>query len=837
MSGINQENRKKILDVLRNERNEIQKLLKQKSSGSQKRISQDKQKEQIVIHDQAEEQSNLFQQQNLFNQIPSNSNSKRNSILSEDGDLNQQGSEHNSDSNALSAQNYNYTFNKYHNQILLDQMKLSKEQIEENQRYLNRDMIEQDQELEEDEDEDELNEVNNQNHYNQQEQHFQEDDHQYQNSYYQNASNNQHLEYENQQQSSQYGEQYQGEPNYNQVKHDNFLQLENAQNKTRQKSQNQNKYNANSQKENNSQQKYFISDKPVKNQESLRVNKSHQDLTHNKRGKDEQVKNAKNTVKDLKNKLLNLKEQKDKKQKELIQHRIEDQDKKKHEHIFHAQCKLSSEQELLRKNIHKDPLTEEERCSAWLRLYDDKKQFYEQNEQEKKRIEETKIIANCSKNPEINLLSKVIAENKNKENNLPVEERLNLEAMKYRQKVQKQQYEKQQKETEDLTFKPQIYSQPLQQKPPIYERFTEIAKKKQEIIHQLKLKEQSTFQPQINPKSAEIAETKINNKDVAERLNQEFFEQQKRKEKLQTQVYEEVNKECKFHPQTNPASIQIAKQLPLYDGRADVVQRQQVLEKQSRDKKQRVAQELEKDKCSFKPEINQISEILVYENQGRLTETQDQKIERMYKKEIEMRKMKNEQRQKEYESQMTFTPSINEVSRYIVNDKSRDLDELAYNFTGKMHIKMLQEEKEFEKMKECSFYPSTSQSIKYMHVPAYYNQEKCHKSVKMEVQTKEKKLREQKKQYINKELKECTFTPTINKNKKVDKKQNIDRVKGLENFLQNKDRAERQKQERIHKEDQVFNIHKRYDTETRQSYTKPQPFKLSHYNKQQLSVQ
>ena len=83
------------------------------------------------------------------------------------------------------------------------------------------------------------------------------------------------------------------------------------------------------------------------------------------------------------------------------------------------------------------------------------------------------------------------------------------------------------------------------------------------------------------------------------------------------------------------------------------------------------------------------------------------------------------------------------------------------------------------------------------------------------------------------EVKDCTFKPRIN-NQKENRQPTVKgtiEVKGLDKFLENKDRKKKLEQERKEREEKVFCLEKNYKFENHETHTVPKPFPFSKVKK------
>ena len=96
----------------------------------------------------------------------------------------------------------------------------------------------------------------------------------------------------------------------------------------------------------------------------------------------------------------------------------------------------------------------------------------------------------------------------------------------------------------------------------------------------------------------------------------------------------------------------------------DFYDRQQAfLEKQIEKREAIKNQHSDHAKCTFKPEINVTSEIIVESDPKRGNETEEDKFMRLYKKDQQKKEVVKEMLEKELYSDYTFQPKINRISK------------------------------------------------------------------------------------------------------------------------------------------------------------------------------
>ena len=76
------------------------------------------------------------------------------------------------------------------------------------------------------------------------------------------------------------------------------------------------------------------------------------------------------------------------------------------------------------------------------------------------------------------------------------------------------------------------------------------------------------------------------------------------------------------------------------------------------------------------------------------------------------------------------------------------------------------------------------------------------------------------------ELKDCAFKPNINKRPLTSPQKEVP-VKGMDKFLQMKEKKKKMEQEQKEREEKLFAIEKKYKNNGHGTYTVPKPFPLS----------
>jgi hypothetical protein len=206
--------------------------------------------------------------------------------------------------------------------------------------------------------------------------------------------------------------------------------------------------------------------------------------------------------------------------------------------------------------------------------------------------------------------------------------------------------------------------------PSVFERQEQrlrIAKEEAAARRDQSMMKECTFKPQTSRTSAMYAVNQISLEERIERLSKPSAAAQKEKEAKRREAEEKEAAECTFHPQINQRSKLIVEGHPPVEQRLHMAQDEKVA---SRERLKRMKEEEELKKLTFAPQINATSLHLaaanperrpLYERVGELQREKDEKLHRLRMRRIE-------------EENLTFTPHIDEVSAALA--KARRAGEL-----------------------------------------------------------------------------------------------------------------------------------------------------------------
>merc|ERR1712232_296510 len=145
------------------------------------------------------------------------------------------------------------------------------------------------------------------------------------------------------------------------------------------------------------------------------------------------------------------------------------------------------------------------------------------------------------------------------------------------------------------------------------------------------------------------------------------------------------------------------------------------------------------------------------------------------------------------------------------------------NERSKQSKRILSKEAEEQIRQECTFKPRTN-PVQVMNKPINYAEpERVVTDIENQRRRREERLQQQRREKEYEQLRECSFVPTVNDGSPVKAKGPVI-VRGLGRYLELRELARRQEEEKKEREDKVFI---RSTTKRPEPYTIPQPFNLS----------
>jgi hypothetical protein len=242
--------------------------------------------------------------------------------------------------------------------------------------------------------------------------------------------------------------------------------------------------------------------------------------------------------------------------------------------------------------------------------------------------------------------------------------------------------------------------------------------------------ERKFYKPKISSKSKEIIMRNTNrsfNDDTHDRLYRQAIKKQKNK------IPDAELNECTFSPQLCYSST-------LGGNIDDFLERQKIYDDIKKDRMDRkLSKSIEDRTYTFSPQINITSDILVRADENRLKENQEDKINRLYKKNYDKIKSRKEQLEKFYNAQYDFKPKINEISRLVGRET---------NFEELSKIKPKPISAPVDEARGCTFKPNTNKN-KFEYVQSSYKQdENIMDRIQNEMKNKTEKIEEMKKLFL-----------------------------------------------------------------------------------------
>ncbi|GBG29302.1 Hypothetical Protein FCC1311_055242 [Hondaea fermentalgiana] len=509
--------------------------------------------------------------------------------------------------------------------------------------------------------------------------------------------------------------------------------------------------------------------------------------------------------------------------------------------------------------------TPEERL---LRLAQPKSEYWVRFEEERAARESAELQKDCPFKPDISLAqpNEVTSEWQQRvkeayRNHVPVEKRLHLDASERWAARERAKRELEEAEMQAQPFRPRVnpVSEEIAKQTdyePIERRAARVQREKQERLVKKQLEFELsdgnlTFKPTINEESQRLAlgaslrRGEVPSGNVVDRLlsrNNSVHERKKHREQMAAQ---QQDGECNFQPKVSSNSASLLRGNELYDGATNFVDRQQKLEelrRQRAQQRQAAAHDMS-GVATFRPKTHRPEAILVRSRPELLAETEEQRYERLARRDQERKERLRASIREHYYSQYEHKPQINRVSAEIVRGTHKAgpalFEDLHRNERGRHYREMARSQVAEESLKDCTFKPKTlnrpgaepSAAIRLSR----FNAEQTIEHIERSRRHKELRLLEQKREQEFEELRECTFTPTVNAG--VPRPASAEGggrvggrvvVRGLNRHLEKQELAKRQAQDLRDREAKVF----LEDADRIQSapYTVPEPFNLSRGN-------
>uniref|UniRef100_K3WCZ1 Uncharacterized protein n=1 Tax=Globisporangium ultimum (strain ATCC 200006 / CBS 805.95 / DAOM BR144) TaxID=431595 RepID=K3WCZ1_GLOUD len=247
----------------------------------------------------------------------------------------------------------------------------------------------------------------------------------------------------------------------------------------------------------------------------------------------------------------------------------------------------------------------------------------------------------------------------------------------------------------------------MSQYKPIHERVSDIQRAKADYIKKIqeKLEDEegglTSFTPSINPRSREIAESALIEKNleeagydsvngddsrylrvikppkVTDRLVSDAEKQIEKR--VAIQEYYDALQQQPYAPKISETSTKLVQQKPEF--KMDFVSRQIYFQSREQGKLEALEDYCERaqnhgERITFKPDIGNANTVLKELRPDRFAESKNEKLYRMIYNDPKKTELKKQRLREEYYSQYTFKPEINSISKAL--GRTSTLDELAH---------------------------------------------------------------------------------------------------------------------------------------------------------------
>jgi hypothetical protein len=129
---------------------------------------------------------------------------------------------------------------------------------------------------------------------------------------------------------------------------------------------------------------------------------------------------------------------------------------------------------------------------------------------------------------------------------------------------------------------------------------------------------------------------------------------------------------------------------------------------------EKMVNSVRRKECPFEPSINRISDYLMEANPDRILETETEKWNRLSKLDAERKQLLKLEINRAHYDKISFRPKIDNISKAI--GKRTKVADMADNSEAILHKKLIKEELEKKKLKECSFKPRINKKKKFKKV-------------------------------------------------------------------------------------------------------------------------
>eukprot|EP00939_MAST-03C_sp_MAST-3C-sp1_P005380 g5380.t1 len=356
---------------------------------------------------------------------------------------------------------------------------------------------------------------------------------------------------------------------------------------------------------------------------------------------------------------------------------------------------------------------------------------------------------------------------------------------------------------------------------PLQDRIGAMQRAKLDRLHRLRMRNavenpDLTFRPRVDKKTAQIVAVQHNKNAsgdhpslLEERLLSEVEERRRRQAELQRKAASEMREKCSFRPKINSKSKHIVAKVHPEE---NFLERQKICDEKRREKrKEIVATAPSNVQCTFRPAIGNADAVLLYMRPERMRETANARNERMSVDErIRVEEKRQMLEKKHFEEKCTFRPKINPVSKVL--GRASSVSEMVHGSRkSRMRERRALNEANKKFQKQCPFKPKLHKSIEVDSENVFRmgygsigtKSEVVSEKIKAREVKRERELERRRQVKIEKEMENCTFRPLII-GKATKKQTGPVVVRGLGRYMELKDLAKRQVEEKRQREKEVF---------------------------------
>ncbi|CAE7615135.1 HMG1 [Symbiodinium pilosum] len=310
---------------------------------------------------------------------------------------------------------------------------------------------------------------------------------------------------------------------------------------------------------------------------------------------------------------------------------------------------------------------------------------------------------------------------------------------------------------------------------------------------------------------------------VEERLYAEAQEKEQRRAALQDFHHDSLQS----FPGVDDTSRRICKYSVYFQGpQQDFLARQQAFELAKQKRLEVRAQHADSD-CCFHPSITETSRQLVSRNLDLLGETMEERIHRLAIRDAERREQTRAELEQLHHKDCTFKPQINAVSEMLASTSTGKADDSGPH--ERLYRSALSKSAASEEWQpEESFRPRLDprSSRRFSHIKSRYaNRSDILDTIRQEQERKAEYLLERRRELDEEKSADCTFVPRVKEIFHQDLHKPV-AVSGLDRFFELKSLALKKQQEQLEREQRVFRPES-VSTGTQEGVTIPEPFELS----------